>query len=120
MLRNITFFKSTLWLALAVSLLALVAVQAWNRDFVLELTIFTDKDDRFELYVDLTDREYRNLRNDSGNEIEKYLVDARRKYAEEIGYRRDIYGEENYKMVSIQRFTYVVKDKSSGRILLSK
>lgn len=120
MLRNITFYKRTLWLALAVSLLALVTVQAWNRDFVLEMTIFTDKEDRFEFYVDLTDREYRNLQNDSGNEIKKYLEDAKRKYAEEIGYRREIYGEENYKMVAVVRFTYVVKDKSSGRILLSK
>lgn len=120
MLRKTTFFRTTLWLALAACLLTLVAAQAWNRDYVLELTIYTDKEDRFDLYVDINDREYSNLRNDAQNEIKSYLVEARRQYAEEVGYRREIYGEENYKMVSVTRYSFLIKDKSSGRILLSK
>ncbi len=120
MLRNTTFFKTSLWLALAACLFTFGVAQAWNRDYVLELTLYTDKEDRFDLYADLNDREYRNLRNDSQNEIKPYLVEARRKYAEEVGYRREIYGESNYKMVSITRYSFLIKDKSSGRILLSK
>jgi hypothetical protein len=120
MLSNKHLLKSTLWLTLAVSLLALVAAQAWSRDYLLELTIYTDKEDRFDLYVEITDRELRDLKQDSQNEIKPYLIEARRQYAEENGYRRDIYGEENYKMVSITRYSFVIKEKSSGRILLSK
>jgi len=120
MLRNFTLFRSTLWLALAISLLAFVAVQAWNSDYVLELSIFTDRGDKFDIYVDLAEREFRNLRNDTNNEIQPYLIEARRQYAEDIGYKSVIYGEENYKMIAVKRYSFVVKDKSSGRVLLSK
>jgi hypothetical protein len=120
MLRNFTLFKSTLLLTLAVSLLTFVAVQAWNSDYVLELSINTDKGDKFDIYIDLTERQFRDLRNDANNQIQKYLLEARRQYAEDIGYRKDIYGEENYRMVAVTSYEYVVKDKSSGRILLSK
>lgn len=99
---------------------ALVAAQAWNKDFVLELTIVTDKQEEFVQYIELNDKEFRNLSNNPGNEIKSYLVDARRKYAEETGYRKDIYGAENYKMVVISSYRFIVKEKSSGRVLLSK
>ena len=120
MLRNINFYKGSVLLALAVTLLALVTLQARNSDYVLELTIVTDRQESFELYVELNDRELNKLRNNPSIEIKPYLVEARRKYADDIGYRREIYGEENYKMVVITSFSFVVKDKSSGRILLSK
>jgi hypothetical protein len=119
-------FNSNFYRRIAVSLavlavfVALVAAQAWSRDFVLELTIMTDRQEEFAQYFDLNDREYRNLRNDPGNEIKAYLVEARKKYADEIGYRKEIYGSENYKMVVISSFRYIVKEKSSGRVLLSK
>jgi hypothetical protein len=99
---------------------ALVTAQAWNKDFVLELTIVTDKQEEYVQYIELNDKELRNLRNDPGNEIKPYLVEARRKYADEIGYRKEIYGSENYKMVVISSYRFVVKEKSSGRVLLSK
>lgn len=99
---------------------AVVSVQAWNRDFLLEITIITDKDEEIVHVAELTDREYRSLRNDSVREIQHYLTEARRAYADRIGYRREIYGDENYKMVVIAKFSFVVKDKSSGRILLSR
>ncbi|KAF1082075.1 MAG: hypothetical protein GQF41_1715 [Candidatus Rifleibacterium amylolyticum] len=120
MLRNFTLFRSTLWLILAISLLALAGAQAWNRDYVLELSIFTDRGDKFDIYVDLTERDFRNLRNDTNNEIQPYLIEARRQYAEDIGYKSVIYGEENYKMVAVKSYSFVIKDKSSGRVLLSK
>ncbi|MBU1108510.1 MAG: hypothetical protein KKB51_17680 [Candidatus Riflebacteria bacterium] len=120
MLRNINFYKSSVLLALAVSLLALLTLQARNSDYLLELTIVTDRQESFELYVELTDRELTKLRNNPGIEIKPYLIEASRQHAEEIGYRRDIYGEENYKMVVITSYRFIVRDKSSGRILLSK
>lgn len=70
--------------------------------------------------VELDDRQFNKLKSDPNNAIKEYLVDARRKYADEIGYRKEIYGEENYKMVVIVKYSFTVKDKSSGRILLKK
>ncbi len=120
MLKHYNIIRITLLLAVLVSFAAVVSVQAWNRDFLLEIIIITDKDEEIVHVAELTDREYRNLRNDSGREIQHYLTEARRVYADRIGYRREIYGDENYKMVVIAKFSFVVKDKSSGRILLSK
>ena len=118
---NSNFYRMVIAsLAVLAVFMALVSAQAWSRDFVLELTIMTDRHEEFVQYFDLTDREYRNLRNDSGNEIKAYLVEARKKYADEIGYRKEIYGSENYKMVVIDSFRYIVKEKSSDRVLLSK
>lgn len=114
------YHKFTLLLAVLATFVAIVTASAWSKDFVLELTIWTDKDAEFVQYIELGDKEYRNLRNDPGNEIKPYLVEARKKYADEIGYRREIYGAENYKMVLIVRYSFVVKEKSSGRVLLSK
>jgi hypothetical protein len=95
-------------------------VQAWSKDYLLELTIVTDKQEEFVDLIELDDRQFRNLRNDINNEIKSYLVEARKKYADEIGYRKEIYGEENYKMVVIAKYSFIVKEKSSGRILLRK
>lgn len=120
MLRHYNIIKITLLMAVLASFAAVVSVQAWNRDFLLELTMITDKDEEIVHVVELTDREFRNLRNDTGREIQNYLTEARRAYADRIGYRREIYGDENFKMVVIASHKFVVKDKSSGRILLSR
>lgn len=97
-----------------------ISASAWSKDYLLELTVITDKQEEFVFVSELDERQFRNIRNDANNEIKNYLVDARRKYADEIGYRKEIYGEENYKMVVITSYKFVVKDKSSGRILLKK
>lgn len=97
-----------------------LSVFAWSKDYLLELTIVTDKQEEFVYLVEFDDRQLSKLKNDANNEIKPYLVEARRKYADDIGYRKEIYGEENYKMVNISKYSFIVKDKSSGRILLSK
>lgn len=120
MLNKHSYLKCAFLLAILAVFVALVTAQAWTRDYVLELTIITDKEEEFVQYIELGEKELRNLRNDPGNEIKVYLVEARKKYADEIGYRREIYGAENYKMVVISHYRFVVKEKSSGRVLLSK
>jgi len=105
-------------LALTVGLV--ISASAWSKDFLLELTIVTDKQEEYIFLAELDDRQFRDLRNDTNNEIKDYLFEARRKYADEIGYRKEIYGEENYKMVVITSYKFIVKDKSCGRILLKK
>ncbi|MDD2998674.1 MAG: hypothetical protein EOM80_18700 [Erysipelotrichia bacterium] len=120
MLKKHKYAVMMMFLAILGVFFALVSVQARSKDYVLELTVYTDRSESYVLYVDLDDRELTRLRNDSANEIKLYLVRARREYADEIGYRSEIYGEENYKMVVIKRYIFIVKEKSSGRILLSK
>lgn len=114
-------FKLAIFLAvLCIAVLCTAAVQAWASDYVLELTIVTDKQQEYDLFIEMTDRQLRDLRQDSRNKIRPYLVEARKQYADEIGYRKEIYGEKNYQMVVIASYRYVVREKSSGRILLSK
>jgi hypothetical protein len=120
MLKHFNFLRITFLLAILASVPAMVSVEALSNDFILELTIITDKEEEFVQIIELNDREFRNLKNDTNREIQNYLLEARKKYADEIGYRREIYGNENFKMVVIAKFTFVVKDKTSGRILLAK
>ena len=86
----------------------------------LSLTILTDKADEFVLLVDLDARAFSRLENDPTSAIQPYLLQARKEYAERIGYRREIYGEENYKMVTIRRYSFVVRDVSQDRVVLKR
>lgn len=120
MLNHNLYRRSVVVLAILAVFALLVAAQAFSKDYVLELTIVTDRQEEFIQYIELNDREFRNLRSDPNGEIKRFLLEARKKYADEIGYRKEIYGAENYKMVVISSYTFVVKEKSSGRVLLSK
>ena len=120
MLNHYLYRRSVVVLAILAIFAFLVAANAFSKDYVLELTIVTDRQEEFTQYIELNDREFRNLRNDPTGEIKSFLLEARKKYADEIGYRKEIYGAENYKMVVISSYSFVVKEKSSGRVLLSK
>lgn len=87
---------------------------------ILELTITTDKGDGYTYYAELSDREFRKLKNDLINEIKPHLIEARKECAREMGYREEIYGEENYKMVIIAKYSLAIRNRSNGRVLLSK
>jgi hypothetical protein len=108
--------------AIAVFLLAAAGlmVGAWSKDYRLELTVVTDKQEDYLLVVDLDQREFKRLENDPHTEIATYLLQARRTYADQIGYRREIYGEENYKMVKVVSYDFVVKDIGRGNVVLRK
>ncbi|MDD3000476.1 MAG: hypothetical protein PHF29_01840 [Candidatus Riflebacteria bacterium] len=95
-------------------------VYAINGEKVLELIITTDKGDGYTYYAELSDRDFRKLKNDLINEIKPYLVEARKECAREMGYREEIYGEENYKMVIIAKYSIVIRDQSNGRTILSR
>jgi hypothetical protein len=86
----------------------------------LSLTILTDKDDEFVLLADLDSRAFSRIENDPTTGIQPFLLQARRDYAEKIGYRRDIYGEENYKMVVIRKYSFVVRDVSRDQVVLKR
>lgn len=106
--------------AILIAAASLSTVYAWPKDYLMELTIVTDKQEEFVHVVELTERQVRDLRQDLRSSIKSYLVEARKKYADEIGYRHEIYGDENYKMVVINSYKVIVKDKSTGRIILTK
>lgn len=112
------------WLPVLLSLFLCLAgaiqVLPWAKEYRLELTVTTDKDDEFVLMVEIDTRQLRKLENDSFTEIQPYLVQARRDYAHNIGYRKEIYGDENYKMVKIISYYYTVREISSGRVVLKK
>ena len=108
-----------IWVFL-ITAISLSAVYAWPKDYLMELTIITDKQEEFVHIEELTERQVRDLRQDLRSSIKSYLVEARKKYADEIGYRHEIYGDENYKMVVIDSYKIIVKDKSTGRIVFRK
>ncbi len=96
------------------------SVFAWSKDYILELTIVTDKQEEFVDVQELTERQMQAIKRDPTSGIKEYLLATRKKYADEIGYRKEIYGEENYKMVVITRYKFIVRDKSTGRVIVRK
>ncbi len=90
------------------------------KDYRLELTILTDKHEEFVFVAELDSREFRRLESNPTSEIQPWLVQARREYATKIGYRVEIYGTENYKMVVIVKSSFVVREVGTGRVVLKK
>ena len=86
----------------------------------LNLTIQTDKDDEYILVMEIDERQYKSIENNPHEGIQPFLTQARKEYAEKIGYRKEIYGEENYKMVVISRYSIVIRDISQERIVFKK
>ena len=96
-----------------------VAVEADPLMYRLELTIYTDKDP-YLLEVEIGPREFRAIESDPTNGIQPFVLQARHECAEKAGYRKEIYGEENYKMVAVRKYTFVIRDLSQGRVVLKK
>ncbi len=110
-------------LGLVAGLLVLLtrpALFSLPKDYRLELTITTDRQEEYVLVVELDEREYKRLENNPSTEILTYLTMARREYAVKMGYRPEIYGPDNYKMVSIRKSSFVVREIDSGRIVFRK
>lgn len=92
----------------------------WAKEYRLELTVRTDRSDEYVLLVELDARQLKKFENDSYSEVQQYLVQARREYAHNIGYRTEIYGNDNYKMVKVITYSFVIREISSGRVVLKK
>jgi hypothetical protein len=100
--------------------LSLMIGPIWANGTTLELIILTDKSDSYTYYAELSDRELRNLQNNTVNEIQLYLIEARKECAREMGYPEEVYGKDNYKMVVVTKYSMVVRDRSNGRVILSR
>ena len=85
----------------------------------LSLTIYTDKEP-YLLEVEIGPRDFRAIESDPTNGIQPFVLQARRECAEHAGYRKEIYGEENFKMVSVRKYSFVIRDLSQGRVVLKK
>lgn len=100
--------------------LSLLVPPIWAHNTTLELIIVTDKSDTYTYYTELSDRELRNLQNNLVNEIQSFLIEARKECAREMGYSEEVYGKNNYKMVIVTKYSVVVRDRSNGRVILSR
>ena len=107
-------------LLVVLAVLVSVSAQAWPKNYRMTLTVLTDKNDELVQIFMITEREVRDLKEDSRNAIKPYLIKARKKYASDIGYRHEIYGDNNYKMVIVSQYTFEIRDKSSGRLVFEK
>lgn len=97
----------------------IAAADAEQFMYRLSLTIYTDKEP-YVLEVEIGPREYRAIESDPTNGIQPFVLQARHEAAERDGYRKEIYGEENYKMVAVRKYTFVIRDLSQGRVVLKK
>jgi len=111
------------WLGVLVGLVVMLshpALFSFPKEYRLELTVITDRAEEYVLMVEIDQRAFKRLESDPTGELQSYLVLARREYAVQIGYRPEIYGPENYKMVTIRKSSFVVREISSGRVVLKK
>ena len=86
----------------------------------LELRIMTDKNEEFVYQCGLDDRSFRKISENVHEGIQPYLLEARKAMAERAGYRVEIYGAENYKMVLIQKYSLVIREIAQSRIVFEK
>ncbi len=103
-----------------ICLFSLISNVAFAYNTTLELIINTDKGDTYTYYTELSDRQLRNLQNNLMNEIRPFLIEAQKECAREMGYHEDIYGKDNYKMVIVTKYSIVIRDRSNGRVILSR
>ncbi|MBF0547743.1 MAG: hypothetical protein HQM08_25110 [Candidatus Riflebacteria bacterium] len=86
----------------------------------VNVDIVTDREESFSFSIDIERSDFRILESNPAVEFIKYLNEAKRAYADKIGYRKEIYGEENYKMVKVSKYTFSVVEITSGRVVLKK
>ena len=91
------------WVFILVAPLLLIAmsrfsVLSFSKNYRLELTKLTDKHEEYVFVTELDDREFKRLEENLTQEILVYKIQARRDFAMKIGYRKEIYGEENYNL----------------------
>ncbi|MBF0543154.1 MAG: hypothetical protein HQM08_01910 [Candidatus Riflebacteria bacterium] len=102
------------------SFVLVTGLQAKLVSYRLSLTIFTDKSEEYLLSAGLDDRECRSITEDPSRGIQPFVEQAMREYAEKIGFRKEIYGDDNYKMVIVDHFSFVIRDISQDRVVFQK
>lgn len=114
-MRKITIWSFFLVLLVTMGVVLLAGPPAYR----LDLTIYASGEE-FTLTVEIDDRQFSGLQSDPTTNIQPFLLQAKKEFAEKIGYRKEIYGEENFKMVHIGRYNFNVRSLSQGRIVLQK
>jgi hypothetical protein len=77
-----------------------------------------DERDREYFYIFTLDRkEERRLDARFSEVLEAYRIKTRKEIAEERGYVEEVYGAENYNMISLSRLDYMFFDDRFNRIL---
>lgn len=88
--------------------------------YTLELRITTDRNEEYPFELGIDDREFRSISENVHSGIQPFLVQARKAIADRAGFRAEIYGPDNYKMVVIRSYTIIIRDLSQGRVVFSK
>ncbi|MFZ2957741.1 MAG: hypothetical protein WA705_12710 [Candidatus Ozemobacteraceae bacterium] len=96
------------------------SLSAASFSYNLELRIMTERSDEFYYECGIDDRAVRKITENVHEGIQPYLVEARKAMAERAGYRVEIYGAENYKMVVIKTYSLVIRDVSQSRVIFKK
>ncbi len=113
--------RGTVYLVAAVLLLAsLFSASAKMISYKLELRITTDRLEEYPFEIGIDDREYRSITENIHTGIQPFLLEARKAIADRAGYRAEIYGADNYKMVVVRRYSVIIRDLSQGRVVFSK
>lgn len=112
-------FRSTLIL-LPVFLFVLGVSLRGFSSYRLNLSIITDNSEEFLFESNIDDRQFKKIENNCQGEILPFLIEARKEFANKSGYRKEIYGDENYKMVKIRRYSVVIREISTDRIVFKK
>ena len=113
--------RKTVYLLSAFLLLAsLFAASAKMVSYKLELRITTDRYEEYPFEIGIDDREYRRITENVHTGIQPFLLEARKAIADRAGYRVEIYGADNYKMVVVRSYVVIIRDLSQGRVVFSK
>ncbi len=113
--------KKPLTFVLALAVAALFSsLWAGPMAYRLQLTILTDKGEEYVYFAEIDERQFTKIENAPSIEIRPFIDQARRECAEKIGYRKEIYGPDNYKMVQVIRSSLVIRELGSDRIVFKR
>jgi hypothetical protein len=76
-----------------------------------------ERNRKFEYEYTLTKKEERRLDSRLDKVLKAYRIKVQKAIAEEQGYAEEVYGKDNYKMIRLKAFQYVIFDERYQKIL---
>jgi hypothetical protein len=89
-------------------------------DYRLEMTIRSNEDTRQFTYTATISRmDASDLAQSGDRAVQKYVIDAKKAYAQRKGYTEPLYGPDFWKMVRVDGWDWVVVDPDTHRTVAS-
>jgi hypothetical protein len=76
----------------------------------------TDREQDFVFQTAITPEETLAFRENTQRIVDKYIILAKQALAEQLGFKKRIYGEQNYKMMQIAKAKAIVLDRSFNMV----